>query len=124
MPYIGSCFLGSVRFKVDITQEKQVTSVSAHSTNVLPKISEVELTGDVREYSSRTASGNTATRLFFGTSGSALAHNSNAFGDAMTARGYLKTGNLPDFRTMPFAAELLVKDRWTGLPPIPEGDQA
>ncbi|OCF73757.1 hypothetical protein I204_05601 [Kwoniella mangroviensis CBS 8886] len=36
----------------------------------------------------------------------------------------LKTGNLPDFRTMPFAAELLVKDRWTGLPPIPEGDQA
>ncbi|OCF55514.1 hypothetical protein L486_06998 [Kwoniella mangroviensis CBS 10435] len=42
----------------------------------------------------------------------------------LTIPTLLKTGNLPDFRTMPFAAELFVKDRWTGLPPIPEGDQA
>ncbi|WVQ97241.1 hypothetical protein IAU59_004351 [Kwoniella sp. CBS 9459] len=129
MPHIGSCLCGSVQIKVNSTEEKQIachctdcqhTSGSAHSTNILPKISDVELTGDVHEYNSKASSGNTVTRLFCGTCGSALAHKSKAFGDAMA----VQTGNLPDFSKIPFGAELFVKNRWTGLPQIPEADQA
>ncbi|WWC86169.1 uncharacterized protein L201_001042 [Kwoniella dendrophila CBS 6074] len=129
MPHTGSCLCGSVKINVASTQEKQIachctdcqkTSGSAHSTNILPKISDVDFTGDVREYNSKASSGNTVTRLFCGTCGSALAHKSKAFGDSMA----VQTGNLPDFRNIPFAAELFVKDRWSGLPPIPEADQA
>jgi hypothetical protein len=36
----------------------------------------------------------------------------------------IETGNLPDFRKIPFKAELFVKDRWTGIPEIPKADQA
>ncbi|ORY32293.1 Mss4-like protein [Naematelia encephala] len=129
MVHTGQCLCGAVQIKVDTTEEKQIachctdcqhTSGSAHSTNILPKITQVELTGDVKEYNSTAASGNTVTRLFCGTCGSALAHKSKAFGDAMA----VQTGNLPDFRKIPFAAELFIKDRWTGIPEIPGSDQA
>lgn len=36
----------------------------------------------------------------------------------------VETGNLPDFRKIPFAAELFTKDRWTGIPEIPGAQQA
>ena len=36
----------------------------------------------------------------------------------------IETGNLPDFSKIPFAAELFVKDRWTGLAAIQGADQA
>ncbi|WRT64092.1 uncharacterized protein IL334_001021 [Kwoniella shivajii] len=128
MPHTGSCLCGSCKITVKSTQEKQIachctdcqqSSGSAHSTNILPKISDVEITGDVKEYNSKAASGNTVTRVFCGNCGSALAHKSKAFGDSMA----VQTGNLPDFKTIPFEAELFVKDRWTGLPAIPEAGQ-
>nr|XP_031861359.1 uncharacterized protein CI109_003331 [Kwoniella shandongensis]KAA5528431.1 hypothetical protein CI109_003331 [Kwoniella shandongensis] len=97
----------------------QHTSGTAYSSNILPKQSDVKITGAVKEYGSKAASGNTVTRVFCGECGSPLAHKSKAFGDAMA----VQTGNLPDFRKVPYGAELFVKDRWTGLQPIPEADQ-
>ncbi|WVR05850.1 hypothetical protein IAU60_002876 [Kwoniella sp. DSM 27419] len=128
MPYTGSCLCGSVKIKVDSTEEKQVachcddckqTSGSAFSTNILPKIAQVHFDGNVKEYESPAASGNTVTRVFCGTCGSALAHKSKAFGDAMA----VQTGNLPDFKHIPFGAELFVKDRYDGLAAIADADQ-
>lgn len=58
--------------------------------------------------------GMTVERLFCKNCGSALAHKSVAFGDAMA----VQTGNIPAFRAIPFGAELFTKDRYTGIGPI------
>ncbi|ORX35896.1 Mss4-like protein [Kockovaella imperatae] len=132
----GQCLCGATKIEINTTEEKQIachctdcqqTSGSAHSTNILPNQKDVKITGDVKEYNSKAASGNTVASLtansdptFCGTCGSALAHKSPAFGEGIA----VQTGNLPDFRKIPFAAELFVKDRWTGLPEIPGADQA
>ncbi|SCV74091.1 BQ2448_6523 [Microbotryum intermedium] len=128
----------------------QITSGSVHSTNILAKQSDVEIKGDsVKNYDSKAASGNTVTRVFCGNCGSALcksdrrfaiefcccistgtsttklfsariaAHKSKAFGDSMA----VQTGTLPDFRKIPFEAELFTKDRWTGLSAIDNAAQ-
>ncbi|KAK8865908.1 hypothetical protein IAR55_001056 [Kwoniella newhampshirensis] len=129
MTLTGSCLCGGCQVVVDSTEDKQIachctdcqhTSGTAHSSNILPKISDVKITGSVNEYNSTAASGNTVTRVFCGTCGSPLAHKSKAFGDAMA----VQTGSFPEFRKIPFAAELFVKDRWTGIPEIPGADQA
>ncbi|WWD17906.1 hypothetical protein CI109_102351 [Kwoniella shandongensis] len=128
MTYTGSCLCGACQVVVNSTEDKQTachcvdcqhTSGTAYSSNILPKQSDVKITGAVKEYGSKAASGNTVTRVFCGECGSPLAHKSKAFGDAMA----VQTGNLPDFRKVPYGAELFVKDRWTGLQPIPEADQ-
>ncbi|KDE05954.1 hypothetical protein MVLG_03640 [Microbotryum lychnidis-dioicae p1A1 Lamole] len=129
MPHTGSCLCGSVQIKIASSHKSQIachcndcqiTSGSAHSTNILAKQSDVEFKGDsVKNYDSKAASGNTVTRVFCGNCGSALAHKSKAFGDSMA----VQTGTLPDFRKIPFEAELFTKDRWTGLQAINDAAQ-
>ncbi|KAL8283491.1 hypothetical protein RQP46_005594 [Phenoliferia psychrophenolica] len=98
----------------------QLTSGSHASTNILPLITDVKIVGNVKQYDAKALSGNTVSRLFCGGCGSALAHKTPAFGDAMA----VQTGNLPDFRKVPVALELFVKDRWTGIPSVNGAGQA
>ncbi|WWC86215.1 uncharacterized protein L201_001088 [Kwoniella dendrophila CBS 6074] len=129
MSHSGSCLCGSVKVTVKSKQDSQIichctdcqqTSGSNHSTNILPNQSDVVLKGNVKEYNYKVPSGNTVTRLFCGNCGSALGHKSKAFGDAMA----IQTGNLPDFRKIPFNLELFTKDRWVNFPPVQHAEQA
>ncbi|KAL8292152.1 hypothetical protein RQP46_001618 [Phenoliferia psychrophenolica] len=93
----------------------QHTSGTAFSSNILPKKTDVEITGAAKEYNATAASGNTVTRVFCGSCGSPIAHKSVAFGDAMA----VQTGNLiPAFAKVPYAAELFTKSRWSGMAPL------
>ncbi|KAJ7779333.1 Mss4-like protein [Mycena maculata] len=123
MPHTGSCLCGQTTIVLESTHPEQIvchctdcrqTSGSAFSTNVLAPKSGVKITGPVKEYSIKAASGNTVTRVFCGNCGSAISHLTAAFGDAQA----IQTGNFPDFAQVPITTELFVKDRWTGLGPI------
>jgi hypothetical protein len=73
----------------------------------------------VKEYTIKAASGNPVTRIFCGNCGSAVSHKSVFFGDAQA----IQTGNFKDFAKIPVGTELFVKDRWTGIPAIPDAAQ-
>jgi len=129
MPHSGHCLCGNVTITVEgESQTSQIachctdcqhSSGSAHSTNILAPISDVKFAGETKEYNAKAASGNTVTRIFCSNCGSALAHKSKAFEPKMA----VQTGNLPDFRKIPFEAELFCKDRWTGLADLPGAQQ-
>ncbi|KAF5356857.1 hypothetical protein D9756_006786 [Leucocoprinus leucothites] len=85
------------------------------STNFLAPKSKIMISGPVKEYSSPVASGNIVTRYFCNNCGSAIAHGSSMIPDLQA----LQTGNFPDFAKVKIEHELYVKDRWTGLGPIP-----
>ncbi|KAJ7921825.1 Mss4-like protein, partial [Mycena leptocephala] len=87
------------------------TSGTTFSTNVLEPTKDVAISGPVKEYSIKAASGNTVTRVFCGNCSSAITHHTMTFGDAQA----IQTGNFADFANIPIATELFVKDRWTGL---------
>ncbi|KAI5481305.1 hypothetical protein MNV49_004927 [Pseudohyphozyma bogoriensis] len=141
MPHVGHCLCGQTGIKVASTHDSQIachctdcqrTSGSHASMNILPLIKDVKLTGNVKQFDAKAASGNTekltdelwgtvVTRLFCGNCGSALAHKTPAFGDAMA----VQTGNLlDDFTKVPIGLELFIKSRWTGIPAIPKAEQA
>ncbi|WVW79465.1 hypothetical protein I302_101434 [Kwoniella bestiolae CBS 10118] len=129
MPHVGSCYCGSVTIKVLSTHDVQYachcedckkTTGSAFSTCILPKISDVESNGRIQTYDSKGPSGNIVTRMFCPKCGSAIAQKSITFGDNIV----ILTGNLPDFQTIPFGAELFVRNRFTALPPISGAEQA
>ncbi|KAM0753319.1 hypothetical protein T439DRAFT_339052 [Meredithblackwellia eburnea MCA 4105] len=129
MPHQGSCLCGQSTVKVASTHDGQIachctdcqrTAGAAFSTNILAKISDVEISGPaVKEYGAKADSGNIVTRVYCGNCGSALGHKSKVFGDAMA----VQTGNLPDFKTIKFDAELFTRSRFTGIPPIPGAAQ-
>ncbi|KAE9400486.1 hypothetical protein BT96DRAFT_919484 [Gymnopus androsaceus JB14] len=128
MPYSGSCLCGETKIEVSSTHNAQIachctdcrqTSGSSNSTNILPLQSDVQITGAVKEYNSKAASGNTVTRIFCSNCGCAMAHKSKVFGDKMA----VQTGTLPDFATIPFEAELFCKSKFTGLGPFPNAAQ-
>ncbi|TFK66364.1 hypothetical protein BDN72DRAFT_844435 [Pluteus cervinus] len=77
------------------------TSGSAFSTNVLAPKKGVRISGPVKEFSIKALSGNTVTRIFCGTCGSAISHTSVAFGDAQA----IQTGNFKDFASVPIDTE-------------------
>ncbi|KAJ7913704.1 Mss4-like protein [Mycena leptocephala] len=131
MPHKGACLCGQTTIELKSTHTAQVrivchctdcrqTSGSAFSTNVLEPTKDVTITGPVKEYSIKAASGNTVTRVFCGNCGSAITHLTAAFGDAQA----IQTGNFADFANIPITTELFVKDRWTGLAPIAGAAQA
>ncbi|KAJ7923598.1 Mss4-like protein [Mycena leptocephala] len=131
MPHKGACLCGQTTIELKSTHPAQVrivchctdcrqTSGSAFSTNVLEPKKDVTITGPVKEYSIKAASGNTVTRVFCGNCGSAITHLTAAFGDAQA----IQTGNFADFANIPITTELFVKDRWTGLAPIAGAAQA
>ncbi|KXN83094.1 hypothetical protein AN958_01845 [Leucoagaricus sp. SymC.cos] len=95
------------------------TSGSALSTNFLAPRSKIAITGPVREYSSQATSGNTVTRYFCSNCGSAVAHSSSMVPELQA----LQTGNFADFGKVKIQHELHVKDRWTGLAPVPGATQ-
>nr|XP_019049699.1 hypothetical protein I302_00118 [Kwoniella bestiolae CBS 10118]OCF28629.1 hypothetical protein I302_00118 [Kwoniella bestiolae CBS 10118] len=114
MPHVGSCYCGSVTIKVLSTHDVQYachcedckkTTGSAFSTCILPKISDVESNGRIQTYDSKGPSGNIGT-------------------PPVSVGTLLLTGNLPDFQTIPFGAELFVRNRFTALPPISGAEQA
>ncbi|ORY73100.1 Mss4-like protein [Leucosporidium creatinivorum] len=129
MPHSGSCLCGQTKVSVKSTHEDQIichcddcklTSGSAFSTNILPKQADVEITGAVKQYDSKAASGNTVSRLFCGNCGYAVAHKSVVFGDAMA----VQTGALSGFAKLPVSTELFTKSRWTGIAPTAGAAQA
>jgi len=95
------------------------TSGSAFSTNVLAPKKDVTISGPIKEYTIKAASGNPVTRVFCSNCGSAISHLTVAFGDSQA----IQTGNFPDFAQVPITTELFVKDRWTGLGPIKDAAQ-
>ncbi|KAH9949184.1 Mss4-like protein [Amylocystis lapponica] len=128
MPHSGACLCGQTKIEVASTHDSQInchctdcqkTSGAAHSTNILPKQSDVKITGAVKQYDSIGGSGNTVSRLFCGSCGSAIGHKSVVFGEAMA----IQTGNLPDFAKIPITVELFTKDRWTSIPAVPDAAQ-
>ncbi|KAJ6566668.1 Mss4-like protein [Mycena capillaripes] len=123
MPHQGACLCGQTTITVKSTHTEQIvchckdcrqTCGSAFSTNILAAKADVTITGPVKEYDAKAASGNIVTRVFCGSCGSAIAHMSPAFGDAQA----VQTGNFADFAEFPINTELFVKDRWTGLTAI------
>ncbi|KAJ6779203.1 Mss4-like protein [Mycena vulgaris] len=123
MPGHRSCLCGQTVIELASTHPEQTvchctdcrqTSGSAFATSVLASKKDVSITGPVNDYSIKAASGNTVTRVFCGTCGSAIAQLSTAFADAQA----IQTGNLPDFAQVPITTELFVKDRWDGFGPI------
>ncbi|GLB42496.1 putative glutathione-dependent formaldehyde-activating enzyme [Lyophyllum shimeji] len=128
MPFTGACLCGQTTVTVNSEHGDQIvchcldckqTSGSAFSTNILAPKKDVTITGPTKTFDMKAASGNTVSRIFCGTCGSAISHKSVAFGDAQA----IQTGNFRDFATIPVATELFVKDRWTGLPAIPGAAQ-
>ncbi|KAF9449779.1 hypothetical protein P691DRAFT_532421 [Macrolepiota fuliginosa MF-IS2] len=124
MPHSGSCLCGQTKIEVGgdsftsqivchCTDCRQ-TSGSAFSTNILAPQKNVTISGPVKEYTIKAASGNPVTRIFCGNCGSAISHKSVFFGEAQA----IQTGNFADFSKLPIGTELFVKDRWTGLGPI------
>ncbi|KAM0745815.1 hypothetical protein T439DRAFT_330352 [Meredithblackwellia eburnea MCA 4105] len=129
MPHFGNCLCGATTVIIASEHKEQIvchcvdcqlTSGSHASTNILPLIKDVKITGDVKQYDSKAASGNTVSRLFCGNCGSALAHKTPVFGEAMA----VQTGNLPDFRKIPVTVELFTKDRWSNIPAVEGAVQA
>ncbi|KAJ7617962.1 Mss4-like protein [Roridomyces roridus] len=123
MPHKGSCLCGQTTIELASTFAEQIvchctdcrqTSGSAFSTNVLAPKKDVTITGPVKEYNIKAASGNTVTRVFCDNCGSAITHLTPAFGDAQA----IQTGNFADFANIPISVELFVKDRWTGIAPV------
>ncbi|KAF5356856.1 hypothetical protein D9756_006787 [Leucocoprinus leucothites] len=125
----GNCLCGATKvvvggdpFKDQIVchcTDCRQTSGSAFSTNILAPQKNVTITGPVKEYNIKAASGNTVTRIFCSECGSAISHKSAVFGDAQA----IQTGNFADFANIPIKTELFVKDRWSGLAPIAEATQ-
>ncbi|EAU89484.1 hypothetical protein CC1G_07710 [Coprinopsis cinerea okayama7 len=95
------------------------TSGSAYSTNILAPKKDVKIEGPIKEFGVKVPSGNIVTRVFCGTCGSALSHLSPGFGESQA----IQTGNFRDFASKPVATELFVKDRWTGIPAVPDAAQ-
>ncbi|RDB26986.1 hypothetical protein Hypma_005109 [Hypsizygus marmoreus] len=123
MPHQGVCLCGQTTVTVNSEHKDQIichcldckqTSGSAFSTNILAPQKEVTITGPIKTYDMKAASGNVVSRIFCGNCGSAISHKSVAFGDAQA----IQTGNFSDFAKIPFSTELFVKDRWTGLAPV------
>ncbi|KAJ6622091.1 Mss4-like protein [Mycena sp. CBHHK59/15] len=113
MPHTGSCLCGQTTISLNSTHTDQVcfypanltitsgqlssqiichctdcrqTSGSAFSTNVLAPKKDVTITGPVKEYSIKAASGNTVTRVFCSNCGSAVSHLTAAFGTRRPSR--------------------------------------
>ncbi|KAF7348995.1 GFA domain-containing protein [Mycena venus] len=132
MPHKGACLCGQTTIELNSTHPEQIvchcldckqTSGSAFSTNVLAPKKDVTISGPVKEYNIKAASGNTdflmfgglpVTRVFCSNCGSAITHLTAAFGDNQA----IQTGNFSDFARIPITTELFVKDRWTGLAAI------
>ena len=123
MPIIGTCLCGNTTVELTSAHEEQVichctdcrrTSGSAFSTNVLAPTKDVTIKGPVKEYGSKGDSGNIVTRVFCSECGCAISHKSAVFGESQA----IQTGLFPLFARIPVAAEIYVKDRWTGLGPV------
>jgi len=80
---------------------------------------DVAITGTTKEFDVKLPSGNTVTRIFCSTCGSALSHKSVAFGESQA----IQTGNFAEFAKIPIKTELFVKDRWSGIPAIADAAQ-
>ena len=120
------------------------TSGSAFSVNILVPEKDVKFEGQVKQYDVRpamspspswfltatlilpasprsqssAASGNTVSRIFCGSCGAALSHNSKAFGDSQA----IQVGVFPELYELPVQAELFSKDRAFGLVPCKGAD--
>ncbi|KAK4693985.1 hypothetical protein P7C70_g8825, partial [Phenoliferia sp. Uapishka_3] len=75
MPHSGQCLCGATKIVVASNHSEQIichctdcqlTSGSHASTNILPLIKDVKITGNVKQYDAKAASGNTVSRLFCG----------------------------------------------------------
>ncbi|GAA5834003.1 hypothetical protein JCM11251_003590 [Rhodosporidiobolus azoricus] len=97
----------------------QLTSGTAHSSNILAKEADVDFQGKIGRYTSKAASGNDVTRIFCTGCGSPFAHNSAVFGDSIA----VQTASLGKFHNVPYQAELFVKDRWSGIEAVKGADQ-
>ncbi|EAU80637.2 hypothetical protein CC1G_10204 [Coprinopsis cinerea okayama7 len=96
------------------------TSGSAFATNVIALRKDVKIEGpSIKEFKAKVPSGNIVTRVFCGTCGSALSHFSVAFGESQA----VQTGNFRDFASKPITKEIWVKDRWAGIPAVPDAIQ-
>ncbi|GAA5921467.1 hypothetical protein JCM3775_003062 [Rhodotorula graminis] len=128
--YSGICLCGASEITVNGPKaDKQIkchctdcqqTSGTSNSSNILAKESDVEITGKIGKYTSKAASGNEVTRIFCTGCGSPFAHNSSVFGDSMA----VQTASLgSSFKSVPYGAELFVKDRWAGVKAVEGADQ-
>ncbi|GAA5858493.1 hypothetical protein JCM8547_007331 [Rhodosporidiobolus lusitaniae] len=128
MTLSGKCLCGASSITIDAPRpdaqikchctDCQLTSGTAFSSNALFKELAVDIKGDIGTFSTKGASGNPVTRTFCKTCGTPFAHNSAAFGDSMA----VQTGPLA-LRDVPYAAELFVKDRWSGEKAVEGADQ-
>ncbi|WWD17905.1 hypothetical protein CI109_102350 [Kwoniella shandongensis] len=129
MPHQGQCLCGSSKIIIHSTKTKQDIchctdcqhiSGSAFGSSISVNESDVEITGDeIREFHSKAANGNPVTRVFCGKCGSSLAQKGAYFRGTIA----IQTGNLPDFRMIPYGEEIFVKDRWEALSPVPGAKQ-
>lgn len=128
MPHTGSCLCGQTKIELNTTHTDQYTcyctdcrqtSGSALSTNILAPQEDIKITGPVKEYKAKAASGNIVTRIFCENCGSAISHKSPMFKELQA----LQTGNFADFAKIPITMEVFVKDRWSVLQPVPNAEQ-
>ncbi|KAF5378773.1 hypothetical protein D9615_006897 [Tricholomella constricta] len=124
----GACLCGKTTITVDSDCEDQIvchclgckkSSGSAFSTNIIALQKDVTIEGPVKTFEIKSPSGNLVSRVFCDNCGSAISHTSAAFGESQA----VQTGNFDGFADIPFSAELFVKDRWAGIPPIPGASQ-
>ncbi|TNY22379.1 hypothetical protein DMC30DRAFT_392412 [Rhodotorula diobovata] len=98
----------------------QLTSGTSNSSNILAKEADVSIEGSIGNYVSKAASGKDVTRIFCTSCGTPFAHNSATFGDSMAVQTAPLGGA---FKSVPYGAELFVKDRWAGVKAVEGADQ-
>ncbi|GAA5866140.1 hypothetical protein JCM1840_005087 [Sporobolomyces johnsonii] len=121
MSHTGICLCSSCKVTVKSEHKTQIacscgdchkTSGTAFSSNILPLQSDVEITGPTKEYTYPGGSGKPVTRIFCSVCGAALAHKAATFGDKMA----VQTGTIPEFKQIPYEAELFEQGHWAGVP--------
>ncbi|KAI5453826.1 hypothetical protein NCC49_005637 [Naganishia albida] len=119
----GQCLCGQVKITLNKDQDAQVAchcndckklAGSAYTTNVIIDDAEAELTGEFKTFTSKADSGNDVEHLFCPTCGSTIANRSPAY----AGKTCYKTGLFPEFKDVPFAAEIYTKDKFSKLPAI------
>ncbi|GAA6000314.1 hypothetical protein JCM10207_007955 [Rhodosporidiobolus poonsookiae] len=130
--YEGTCLCGACTVKVygpeRTYQERchckdcQILSGTAFASSIMAQKMDVEFLGGdkIGRFSSSTDSGNTSTRLFCLGCGAQLGQDSPLFKERIA----VQTGILRDyFCKIPYEGgdEIYVKDRWVGIPLVPNG---
>ncbi|GHJ83777.1 hypothetical protein NliqN6_0179 [Naganishia liquefaciens] len=119
----GQCLCGAIKLTIHEDQDKQIAchctdcqrlAGGAYTTNVVVDDDKSEIEGETKSYRSKAASGKEVEHVFCPNCGSTIANRSPSY----AGKTCFKTALFPAFKSIPFAAEIFVKDRFDALQPI------